>query len=143
MNFLLDGILILWQLPQWIAGAVFRSGLKWSRIKRFKRCTVYFIPAFHKTGFSFGPLIFISDDPRGRELLRHEYGHSIQSFRMGWFFWIIGIASVLRYRKFVKIEKTLHDPMDISNLWREYHRGFPEGWTNRLTGVKINNWKYI
>jgi hypothetical protein len=117
--------------------------VKISRRFRFKQSLIYFVPDFRKTGFSFGPLIFVSDDLRGRELIRHEYGHSIQSLRLGWFFWIIGIASVLRYRRFFRLEKLMNTPDEVSDLWREYHRGFPEDWTNRLVRADIDRWKHI
>ena len=72
-------------------------------------------------------MIFLNDiDLNNLRAIKHEYGHTIQSLCLGWFYLIIvGAPSVIR-----------------ASIWnhykledKKYYEGFPENWADLLGGV--------
>jgi len=81
-------------------------------------------------GISLALIIFINERYSGDiNLVKHEYGHSLQSIYLGWLYlFVVGIPSIIRafiWRKY-KLEG------------KKYYSGYPEKWANRLGGVKIS-----
>ena len=122
--------LFLWELPQNLLGlAVWLAARKRILSREIVRGRLL----FQVTGFgvSLGSFIFWSemvraadDRPDNRE---HEFGHSIQSARLGPLYLIaVGIPSVSRflYARAYRRRK--------GKAWARYFDGYPENWADRL-----------
>lgn len=123
-------LLYLWQLPQNIAGALlllhFRSR---SDVKEgvYRDVNVYFSIVM-RGGISLGRYIFFN---RGYTVtakdLAHEYGHCLQSRKLGWLYLlVVGIPSII-HAAFYHYDYS--DP-------NGYYRYWCEAWADRLGGVK-------
>ena len=123
-------LLYVWQLPQNIVGALlllyFRSR---SDVKKgvYRDVNVYFSNAM-RGGISLGRYIFFNQGYTVNEKdLAHEYGHCLQSRRLGLLYlFVVGLPSIIhaavyRYNSF--------DP-------NGYYRYWCEAWADRLGGVK-------
>lgn len=121
-----NALLWIWQLPQNLIGFVYSRFAKTkSRIvfevdNKLHKAEVYFCPCF-RCGVSLGDYIVL--DPiymkmDWSETVQHEFGHSVQSKRLGWFYlFLVGLPSV------------------INNIW---DRLFHKKWSNE----KRNVWYY-
>lgn len=146
LNKLFEVIFYVWQILQNILGLLFilfyYIGIFKGEIKYYKKIGysyIYKVKGWKKFGLCLGNYIFVSLDERGEELVYHEMGHGFQSRFLGPFFiFIIGIYSVLRYWYFEnKIKKNMDKEKE---LWKQYHKGYPEGWANRVAkGIRSNN----
>jgi hypothetical protein len=139
-------LLFVWQLPQMLLGAVLvkvlKAGKRVTAVEvggrriaywHFKRNTKFsqFI-----SGVSLACFILLSDNNNNETTIRHEYGHSIQSKYLGWFYLpVIGIYSAvfcnLWDRWFHK-----HWPHDKRMKW--YYSRWCEAWADKLGGVVRN-----
>jgi hypothetical protein len=136
-------LLVVWQLPQMLLGVVLVRVLKAERMITavkvggqrishwyFKRDTKF---AKFFSGASLAFFILLSDNNHDDTTIRHEYGHSVQSKYLGWFYLpVVGIYSAV-----------------FCNLWdRWFHQNWPrekrlqwyyvrwcEAWADRLGGV--------
>lgn len=90
----------IWELPQVLLGLIIRLTCGGSVYGTYKDITVY-TWKFKSGAMSLGPFIFVPFKEREllltyevQETIRHEYGHSLQSKRLGWLYLlIIGIPS--------------------------------------------------
>ncbi|MFP4484566.1 MAG: hypothetical protein ACLFO1_06890 [Spirochaetaceae bacterium] len=130
-------LLWLWQLPQHLLGLVLLVALRAAGFgtTRYRRARVVLVPG--NVGLSLGHFIFISrrhrtPDLRGNDtLLRHEYGHTIQSHMLGWLYLpLVGVPSIVQ-AAFSFAAARLGYP----GPGRRYYRRFPENWADRLGGV--------
>lgn len=119
----------LWGLPQNLVGATIFLFMKHEAIKiqKYNDSVIIFLPGNHGA-VSLGMFIFFfSDFGSGTEyVIRHEYGHSVQSKILGPFYLlIIGVPSIIwagffgKYRRRNKIS---------------YYSFWPEKWANKLGG---------
>ncbi len=119
---------ILWELPQILLAAVLYVILKKRIIQTiiYKDSKVFFVKGF-PGGISLSFIIFLNDvDLNNQRAIKHEYGHTIQSFYLGWLYLVIvGAPSIIR-----------------ANIWnhyklenQKYYEGFPENWADSLGGV--------
>jgi membrane-bound acyltransferase YfiQ involved in biofilm formation len=122
--------LFLWELPQLFLAMIIYFFVKKNIVLRqeYKDAKVFLTRNF-PGGISLSFIIFIDERYSGDlNLLKHEYGHSLQSIFLGWLYlFIVGIPSIIRaavWRKY-KLED------------RKYYSGYPENWANRLGGVKF------
>ena len=88
-------LLYIWQLPQNLLGLVCRLFFKTEKTLEYKGKT---IRVCSKTcGFSLGDTIYVRKWPTNKNLwdvVKHEYGHALQSKGYGWFYLlIIGLPS--------------------------------------------------
>lgn len=121
--------MILWTLPQQLIGfigfLIFRKGYK------DKHRGAFVIEVPNKNGsISLGNFIFVSnaDD---ETTTRHEYGHTRQSYRLGWLYLIvIGIPSIVWAGCFKKYRQE----HNVS-----YYEFYTERWADKLGGVTRNN----
>lgn len=119
-------IMILWTLPQNIIGfigyMIFRKGYK------YKYNGAFIIEVPNKYGsVSLGNFIFVSN-ATGEETIKHEYGHTLQSKKLGWLYlFIIGIPSIIWASCFEGYRKK----HNIS-----YYAFYTERWANKLGGVQ-------
>ncbi len=118
-------LIIVWELPQTILACILLVFLKKKVTgrKTYRHAKVFYIRGFYG-GISLGRYIILNNRYTGNELsLKHEYGHTIQSMYLGWFYLAaVGIPSLAR-----------------SIIWRvfklnslRYYKGYPENWANSL-----------
>jgi hypothetical protein len=120
-------LFILWEFPQLFLGYLFYLFLRKKIImtKKVHDFNVYFVKGF-PGGISLSRFIFLNEkDINDTSSLKHEYGHSLQSVYLGWFYLIvIGVPSLTR-----------------SLIWKifklkdaDYYKGYPEKWADDLGG---------
>ena len=117
-------LLYLWQLPQNIAGVLLTAILA-GRFNEFENIPFFYSPNI-SGGISLGEYIIVGE--YNRDLLRHEYGHCIQSRILGWLYLpVVGIPSFLWnciYGLFI-------DPNKVS-----YYSFYTERWADKLAGIE-------
>ena len=108
----------LWQLPQHLLGLLLI--LYFKAEKRSYKDIAYYYSKGVMGGISLGKYIILSHDDV--DSIKHEYGHSVQSRRLGWLYLtVIGLPSL---------------------LWAIFYRGnnyysfYTEKWADKLGGVK-------
>lgn len=125
-------LLYIWQLPQHVLALIILAVYKPKENKKYKNSTVYILT---KGSFavSLGQYIFINKNwLTSKNIIPHEYGHTIQSFIFGpLYLIIIGIPSILQNI----ISSYLHKRGD-SKMFRNYYNRFPENWADKLGGVE-------
>jgi len=117
-------ILFWWELPQLLLGAIIYLAQKKniSRVGRYRQAQVFKGAGF-RGAISLSWLIFLGTDADDERLVKHEYGHSLQSLFLGWLYLpLVGLPSLIR-----------------SSIWRssrretsQYFKRFPENWADRL-----------
>ena len=119
-------LLIIWELPQNVLGFIF------SKISRAKY--LYDVNDAHvyvcdiNGGLSLGRYIFIYDVFGMGEMVKHEYGHTIQSKYLGWLYlFVIGIPSFIWCNFFEEYRK---------KTGRTYSWFYTESWADKLGGVE-------
>ena len=120
--------LLIWEMPQVLLALILYSILK-KRITKtvdYKGSRVFFVRNF-PGGISLSLIIFLNDiDSDNLKAVKHEYGHTIQSLRLGWFYLlIVGLPSVIR--AVIWNHYKLED--------KKYYEGFPENWADLLGGT--------
>lgn len=125
LNILLQILLFLWQFPQEIIGLLFFIVFcVCDRIidsSKYKTSHVYYIYKF-PGGISLGRYVFIN--PFERELILHEWGHSIQSMILGPLYLII-----------IGIPSFIWNHIYRSSWKKSYYWFWTERWANKLGGV--------
>lgn len=131
LKILLTPILFIWQLPQHLLATVLIT----LNIKKFKEAlehktsTVYIFSDLDFTGVSLGMFILLSEKciASDGEVVKHEYGHSVQSLMFGWLYLlVIGIPS------FINHQRSKND----AEVYKNYYNLYPEKWADKLGGVK-------
>ena len=118
--------MILWTLPQNIIGfigyMILRKGYK------YKYNDAFIIEVLNKDGsVSLGYFIFVAN-ATNEETIKHEYGHTLQSKKLGWLYlFIIGIPSII-WASCFEVYRKKHN---IS-----YYAFYTERWANKLGGVQ-------
>jgi hypothetical protein len=86
-----------WQLPQNLAGMITKKIFKTTQYTTYKDTNVYLYKL--KQGVSLGNYIFLPQNiaqNKVQQYIKHEYGHTVQSKYLGWFYLlVIGIPSVV------------------------------------------------
>ena len=89
---------------------------------KFKNSNIVYINYFDS--HVWGKWIFINPNTDDSSIIRHEYGHRIQSYILGPFYlFFVYIPSYMHYKWFVKQNKS----------WDEYYNFITEKWANILT----------
>lgn len=93
-------MMAIWELPQNAIGIIIKKICKASLYTIYKDANVYSWKM--NGGMSLGKYIFVpfaEEDPadyRIQQYIKHEYGHTIQSKYLGWFYLlIIGLPSLV------------------------------------------------
>jgi hypothetical protein len=120
---------IVWEFPQTVLAVIMIAFLKRKivRHEKYRSADVIYARGF-PGGISLGRYIILNERYQVRDSAKkHEFGHSIQSMYLGWLYLIaVGIPSLSRsliWRLF-KLNR------------RDYYRGYPENWANRLGSVE-------
>lgn len=122
----------LWELPQNIGGAIVKKAHKAELLTTYKDANVY--SWCGKCGLSLGKYIFIpfakanSASYTKMRLIKHEYGHRIQSKYLGWFYLlVIGLPSLVWNQCFGWYRK---------KTGKSYYDFYTEKWADKLGGVE-------
>jgi hypothetical protein len=122
---------IPWELPQILSALILYAIMKKRIIQAidYKDSKIFFVRDF-PGGISLSFIIFLNDiDLNNLRAIKHEYGHTIQSLFLGWFYlFIVGVPSIIR-----------------SSIWnhykleeKKYYECFPENWADSLGNIKSN-----
>ena len=122
----------IWELPQNVLGFIIKNVCRATPYTTYKDANVYSWNV--ESGMSLGRYIFVPfkfEDTTTNEvqrLVKHEYGHTIQSKYLGWFYLlVIGLPSIVwagcfeQYRQKTGIN---------------YYDFFTESWADKLGGVE-------
>lgn len=115
-------LLNIWECIQNTIGFI-EFKLNKSKIKfRFKNSNIVYINYFDS--HVLGKWVFINPNTDDSGIIRHEYGHRIQSYILGPFYMIvIYLPSYLHYKWFVRQNKN----------WDEYYEFYTEKTADKLT----------
>ena len=125
-------LLYIWQLPQNLLGLLL--------IKLYGDCSLYnvdngrrFYSSSHMpSGISLGNYIILYKATFGEDY-HHEYGHSIQSRWLGWFYLlVIGLPSLIGNIW----DRLFHRNWSYKDSVRWYYSQLWEAWADHLGGVK-------
>lgn len=121
-----------WELPQNALGALVRAACKAAPYTTYKDAEVYSWDI--NGGMSLGKYIFVPfriappNCKRVQEYIKHEYGHTVQSKYLGWFYLlVIGLPSLIWAQCF---------GWYWSQEGRSYYDFYTESWANKLGGVE-------
>lgn len=130
-----------WELPQNALGAIVKKVCKAEPVMTYKDANVYFWRV--AGGMSLGKYIFVPFDTDGlmyydgskyyssdyaKNLIKHEYGHTVQSKYLGWLYLlVIGAPSLIWANCFAKYR----EKNKIS-----YYDFYTEKWADKLGGVE-------
>lgn len=123
-------LLYLWQLPQNLIGLILY--IKYRNKSNIEYCNDIIILKYNKGkngAISLGKYIIIFSNYKDmNKIIKHEYGHTIQSKLLGPFYLlIIGLPSIIWNLGFKKYRKK-HN--------KSYYDFYTEKWANKLGGVK-------
>lgn len=132
---------LLWELPQTTLGAAVVATLgALGRIEEVRRARGrIFVRTDAGIGVSLGHVVLVSTAdspfvPVGDENVDHEYGHAVQSRRLGpLYLLLVGVPSVARVG-FAVAHKVV-----LGRRWDGYYRGYPESEADRLGSVRVRH----
>lgn len=114
----------LWQLPQNILGLLLILIIRPERY--MKDGVVYFYKEDFGGGISLGEYIITCS--HNKKMVMHEYGHCLQSKRLGWLYLIVvGLPSIIWAGLYGWL---------IPRSYNGYYRFYTEKWADRLGGVE-------
>lgn len=114
-----------WQLPQNLAGYIVLKVTRARHRREYKGATVY--TWTRSNGLSLGKYIFVPQKAN-EEYIKHEYGHTVQSRYLGWFYLlVVGLPSIL-WAGCCKAYRKKHNV--------GYYEFYTEKWADKLGGVE-------
>lgn len=123
----------IWELPQNALGAIVVKLFKAKYCGTFEDASVYCWKV--QGGMSLGKYIFVPNiyaylpEDSFKRLVMHEYGHTVQSKYLGWFYLlVIGLPSLIWANCFVWY---------WSQEGKSYYDFYTEKWANKLGGVNV------
>ena len=129
--------LILWQLPQFLLGRYLSK--KSLPVHKIKGVKIYLTNNIDGISLA-NTIMFNYLALEGTWLIKHEYGHVIQSRMLGWLYVpIILIPSYIWYRYVERISKIKGSEWGLS----VYYKFYTESWANKLVGIKVPKYKDI
>lgn len=125
--------MFLYELPQNLLGFIFTKIIPCRKvIAQNNGCSsfIYYITKIN-IGICLGEYIIVNENDNVDTIL-HEYGHSLQSRKLGWLYlFVIGIPSIC-----LNIWDILfHGKWSNVRRSQWYYSRFPENWADRLGGV--------
>jgi hypothetical protein len=125
---MMETLKIIWQLPQNLIGKIVLKVTKAQYVSSYKDANIF---VWHRVGgISLGKYIFVPQTVN-EDYIKHEYGHTIQSKYLGWFYLlVIGLPSLIwagccgAYRKKNNVS---------------YYDFYTEKWADKLGGVERSN----
>ena len=126
-------LLYLWQLPQNLVGLLFTRFLGAKKQEILKDTQVYKHNKKAFSSVSLGHFLIIKGTQYSETTLKHEYGHHLQSLRLGWLYLlIIGLPSLLGNI----YDRTAHKKWTQEQRYLWYYRQPWESWADKLGKVK-------
>lgn len=118
-------MLNVWQLPQILLGYTVVAVTR-ARFHALYKDAKIFIPKKAQFGVSLGPIIILSGAFLSARVIKHEYGHSLQSKMLGpLYLLVVGLPSI-----------TFNILTRVGLLKPSmYYKRYPENWADRLGGV--------
>lgn len=130
-------LLYIWQLPQNILGLFLVLFLGAIKITKRGESNVY-VSSHMSSGVSLGQYIVLSKaflclpDVRRERAIAHEYGHSLQSRKLGWLYLIvIGLPSLLGN----VYDQVAHADWPYAKSLEWYYKQPWEAWADKLGRV--------
>lgn len=122
-------IIATWELPQNTVGAIVKKIFKAKYHLTYNGAKVYTWKFLG--GMSLGNYIFIYepivDKASGANMIKHEYGHTLQSKYLGWLYLlVIGLPSLIWAWGFEGYR---------TKRGKSYYSFYTESWANKLGGV--------
>lgn len=124
-------ILSIWELPQNIAGAIVKKTFNATPYTTYKEAKVYSWNI--GGGMSLGRYIFVPfkrikpTEFLAAQMIKHEYGHTIQSKYLGWLYLlVIGLPSLIWAWCFDSYR---------TRTGKSYYAFYTEKWADKLGGV--------
>ena len=122
-------IMATWELPQNTLGAIVKKIFNAKPHSSYKSATVYTWKVLG--GMSLGNHIFIYepivDHTSGANMIKHEYGHTIQSKYLGWLYLlVIGLPSLIWAWCFEGYR---------TKKGKSYYDFYTEAWADKLGGL--------
>lgn len=114
----------IWCFPQMLAGAIFK------KISKARKSGDYYVISNKYGGsVSLGTYVFICEGHLYDEMvLKHEQGHSKQSYILGWLYLpLVGLPSLIWCKCFYEY-RVKHGV--------SYYAVYPEKWADKLGGVE-------
>lgn len=131
-------LLYIWQLPQNLLGLILLLIWKQTDIFQYKDKLIRVCKTF-PSGISLGDIIIVKRYPFNNEAwkdVKHEYGHSVQSKYLGWFYLlIIGLPSLLG-NIYDRLFHKNNTPIDYINSYHWYYNLPWEKWADKLGSVQ-------
>lgn len=124
-------VYLTWCLPQTIVGFLiyvyYKLTSKSISVCKYEECYLMYIKSKSISSFSCGCFIFINIlTYDANNSVRHEHGHVLQSFILGWLYLIvIGLSSII-LNILARVNKDVE---------KNYYKCFPENWADKLGGV--------
>lgn len=118
-------LLIFWELPQFILAVLILVTVR-KRIKetiKYRNSKIYLVKGF-PGGLSLSFIIFLNSRKKSNlRIIKHEYGHTLQSLILGWLYLlIVGLPSITR--AMIWSRRKLEE--------KKYYCRFPENWADLL-----------
>ena len=123
----------VWQWPQNLAGYIVKKVVNAIPVAVYKDATIHSWK--YRSGLSLGKHIFVpfnqdeisSHSHTVNQYIMHEYGHTVQSRYLGWFYLlIIGLPSIIWAGCFTEYR---------AKTGKSYYSFYTEKWADKLGGV--------
>lgn len=116
-------LLYLWQFPQNLLGLLFLLFIRGEERHALGGINFYYAKGF-AGGISLGKYIILGY--KCDKSVRHEYGHCIQSKKLGWLYLlVVGLPSL--------IHAAFHD---CESVGKTYYHFWTETWADKLMNIK-------
>lgn len=124
-----------WELPQTIVGFlmfcyfILSGKARKVYLEDTKVIVNMTFTSWNHSSDSMGHFVFFNVDNYDLYIQRHEFGHSVQSYIVGWLYLPVITLPSLYGWVLCKIGV---------RQWKDYYTHFPENWANKLGGNKTN-----
>lgn len=120
-----------WELPQTLIGFLmflyFIASGKSRRIyvSNNKIIVEMTFTSWNHSSDSMGHFVFFNVDNYSKYIRRHEFGHSTQSYILGWLY--LPLITITSLYGWCLCKASIRS-------WTDYYKHFPENWANKLGG---------
>lgn len=124
----------IWQLPQNLLGLILLLIYQREKVYHKLNGRTFYYTTEMPSGISLGNYIIMNREDK-EDGMKHEYGHTIQSRYLGWFYLIvIGLPSILG-NIYDRLFHTLSRGWSYKKSYKWYYNQPWEKWADKLGGV--------